>query len=162
MEAWDRIEQDRYFNPAIMNGAIPICDLGCGLLQWLVVHGEQKGHVWDDFRADHRGIRPRRDHAGRQMTFSDWYMSWLEGSLRTLGFEQAVVSLLVRGERLRAIQFYQEEEGIDPKQAERAVEAIAVRHRVATQTSRSREMLTLLGLIVAGVLLGLAMALLRE
>jgi hypothetical protein len=161
-EAWDKVEQKHYWNPAIMNGAIPISHLGCALRQWLVVNGEQKGFVWNDFRADHRGISPLRNESGRQMSFSDWYVSWLDESLRTLGFEQTIVSLLVRGERLRAIQFYQQEEGADPEQAERAVEAIAVRHRVATQTSRSREVLTLLGLIVAGVLLGLAMALLRK
>ncbi len=96
------------------------------------------------------------------MTFSDWYMSWLNGSLGTVGFENVIVDMLVRGERLRAIQFYQEEEGADPGRAERAVKAIALRYRVASQRSRLRDLLTLYGLIVAGVLLGLVMALLRR
>lgn len=114
VEAWDRVEQEHYFNPAIMNGAIPICHLGCGLWHWLVVNGEQKGFVWCDFRSDHRGISPLRDESGRQMTFSDWYISWLNESLS------------------RSIR------------------------------KRRRDLLTLAGLVAAGVLLGLVIALLRK
>ena len=51
-EAWDEELEEHYWNPAIMNGAIPICHLGCALRQWLVIHGEQRGFVWNDFRAD--------------------------------------------------------------------------------------------------------------
>lgn len=79
--AWDKIELDQYFNPAIMNGAIPICHLGWGLRQWLVVNGEQKGFIWDDFRGERGGIRPVRDESGRPMTFSGWYMTWLDNAL---------------------------------------------------------------------------------
>lgn len=79
---WGKLEWEHYLNPAIMNGAIPICDRGCGLVQWLVVNGKQKGFVWDDFRADQAGIRPVRDVSGRQVTFSDWYMTWLSDSLK--------------------------------------------------------------------------------
>jgi predicted ATPase with chaperone activity len=53
--------------------------LGCALRQWLVINGEQRGFVWDDYRADEAGIEPLRDSAtGNQMTFADWYMSWLD------------------------------------------------------------------------------------
>ena len=48
MEAWDRELEAHYWDPAIMNGAIPICHKGCALRQWLVIHGEQRGFVWDD------------------------------------------------------------------------------------------------------------------
>jgi len=83
MVAWDReLEQD-YWNPSIMNGAIPICHLGCALRQWLVINGQQKGFVWNDFRADYRGISPVIRETGRQITFSDWYMAWLIESIRT-------------------------------------------------------------------------------
>ena len=77
-EEWDKVEQERYWNPALMNGAIPICHLGCALRQWLVVNGEQKGFVWNDDRADCRGILPVLDGSGRQITFSDWYLRWLQ------------------------------------------------------------------------------------
>jgi hypothetical protein len=46
-------------------------------VQWLVVHGDQRGFVWDDRRADHGGIAPVRDVSGQQMTLADWYTSWL-------------------------------------------------------------------------------------
>jgi hypothetical protein len=81
IEAWDRELEARYWGPAIMNGAIPICHLGCALRQWLVLNGGQKGYVWQDDRADSAGIRPLRDREGNQVTFSDWYLAWLFESL---------------------------------------------------------------------------------
>lgn len=80
MEAWDEELNEHYWNPRIMNGAIPICDRGCGLSQWLVVNGPQRGYVWNDDRADHAGISPLRDSDGKQVTFADWYMTWLENA----------------------------------------------------------------------------------
>ena len=77
MEAWDDELDEHYWNPKVMNGAIPICHLGCALRQWLVINGPQKGYVWADNRVDHTGISPLQDDKGIQMTFSDWYMSWL-------------------------------------------------------------------------------------
>ena len=81
MEAWDQKLEPNYWNPAIMNGAIPICHLGCALRQWLIVNVDQKGYIWQDDRDDHAGIHPLRDHEGKQQTFSDWYMTWLLESL---------------------------------------------------------------------------------
>ena len=81
-DAWDQVEQEHYWNPSIMNGAIPICHIGCALRQWLVVNGEQKGFVWNDYRADCGGVLPVVDEAGRQVSFSGWYMSWLEEAHR--------------------------------------------------------------------------------
>lgn len=81
-EAWDRELEANYWNPAIMDGAIPICHLGCAYRQWLVINGEQRGYVWDDDRADQAGIRPHRNPDGRQLTFSDWYMTWLSKALK--------------------------------------------------------------------------------
>jgi hypothetical protein len=81
MEAWDRELEAHYWNPAIMTGAIPICHKGCALRQWLVIHGEQRGFVWDDNRADNAGIAPVLSEAGEPVTFADWYMGWLDASL---------------------------------------------------------------------------------
>ena len=82
MEAWDREMEAHYWNPAIMDGAIPICHLGCALRQWLVINGERRGFVWNDFRADYRGLSPVLGGSGEPMTFADWYMTWLEDSMR--------------------------------------------------------------------------------
>lgn len=85
MEAWDRELEAHYWNPAIMGGAIPICHEGCALRQWLVIHGERRGFVWDDLRADNAGIAPVLDESGEPVTFADWYLGWLDSSLRKAG-----------------------------------------------------------------------------
>ena len=76
MEVWDKQLEEHYWNPKIMNGAIPICHLGCNLRDWLVINGPQKGFIWADARTDHLGVYPLRDGV-EQLTFFDWYMSWL-------------------------------------------------------------------------------------
>jgi hypothetical protein len=76
-EAWDKIEYEHYWNPSLMNGAIPICNLGCNLRQWLVVNGEHRGFVWNDYRVDRAGISPLETKSGSPVSFADWYMSWL-------------------------------------------------------------------------------------
>jgi hypothetical protein len=81
MEAWNRELEEHYWNPRIMNGAIPICHLGCAIRQWLVIKGSQKGFVWTDDRADQSGVYPLRDESGKQLTFFDWYISWLKNPL---------------------------------------------------------------------------------
>lgn len=85
MEAWDRELEQHYWNPAIMDGAIPICHKGCALRQWLVIHGEQRGFVWDDLRVDNAGIAPALDESGGPLTFADWYMAWLDASVGEVG-----------------------------------------------------------------------------
>lgn len=82
IEAWDRELEARYWHPAIMDGAIPICHVGCAIRQWLVVNGDQRGFVWHDDRVDQAGIHPLRDQDGRQQTFSAWYMTWLFESMK--------------------------------------------------------------------------------
>ena len=80
-DAWeDRV----YWNPANVNGAVPICHLGCALRQWLVVTGPEAGHVWDDDRADHGGLQPAQQLGLERITFLQWYRSWLDEALRQL------------------------------------------------------------------------------
>lgn len=80
-EAWDKqIERD-YWAPNIMNGAIPICHQGCAIRTWLVVSGSMKGTVWDDYRCDREGIAPLKNKDGSNMSFTDWYLNWLNESL---------------------------------------------------------------------------------
>src|SRR3954463_5908860 len=85
MEAWDRELEQHYWNPSIMDGAIPICHKRCALRQWLVIHGERRGFVWDDLRADNAGIAPVLGESGGPLTFANWYMGWLDGSLAEVG-----------------------------------------------------------------------------
>lgn len=125
-EEWDKVLAAEYWKPGIINGAIPICHLGCALRQWLVVHGDQRGLVWDDMRADNGGLAPVHNASGQQMTFEEWYLAWLD-----------------EAERDRNTQ---------------AVDSASYRERVPRSR---RELFTLLLLIVAGVFLGLLLAIYR-
>jgi hypothetical protein len=75
---------ERYWNPANVNGAIPICHLGCAYRQWLVVTGPEAGHVWCDERADRGGLYPFSKGKAERMTFIQWYQAWLKDALRKL------------------------------------------------------------------------------
>jgi hypothetical protein len=82
-EEWNKRLEEHYWNPAIMNGAIPICHLGCAYRHWLVINGKQRGFVWGD-RADEKGIYPLRTSSRRPVTFADWYLSWLRDPRKTM------------------------------------------------------------------------------
>ena len=70
LDAW---ENRVYWNPANVNGAVPICHLGCALRQWLVVTGPEAGNVWNDDRADHGGLKPLQRAGLERITFLQWY-----------------------------------------------------------------------------------------
>jgi len=80
-EAWHEALDADYFDSSLMNGAIPICHHGCALRTWLVVAGPERGYLWFDGRADHRGLSPHEDAAGQRLTFGAWYCGWLSESL---------------------------------------------------------------------------------
>ncbi|MGB1284546.1 MAG: hypothetical protein ACPG44_08790 [Polaribacter sp.] len=58
-----------------------IADYGCALRYYLVVSGKEKGTIWLDQRADHDGITPVLNHKKEPITFTDWYINWLDESL---------------------------------------------------------------------------------
>jgi hypothetical protein len=78
MEAWDNV----YWRTENVNGAIPICHLGCALRQWLVVTGPETGNVWCDDRADTMGLHPLETPGNGRVTFLQWYRSWLDEAAR--------------------------------------------------------------------------------
>jgi hypothetical protein len=79
--ACERFEE-RYFNSVLMNGAIPICHLGCAQRLWLVVTGPEAGNVWRDDRADRGGIYPLTASGKERVTFYHWYRDWLDMALK--------------------------------------------------------------------------------
>ncbi len=87
MAAWDRELEEKYWHPGIMNGAIPICHLGCARRHWLVIKGGQRGIVWCDYRVDYKGLRPCRGPDRKPMNFSDWYMYWLRSPRAAMGIK---------------------------------------------------------------------------
>ena len=74
--------EERYFASANINGAIPICHLGCALRQWLIVTGPEAGNVWGDDRADWEGLSPLIGKTGDRVTFYQWYRNWLDEALQ--------------------------------------------------------------------------------
>ena len=70
-----------YFDSTWVNGAIPICHEGCAIWVWLVLTGEEAGHLWEDDRANDGGIRPVTLKNGDRATFSSWYNEWLADPL---------------------------------------------------------------------------------
>lgn len=84
-EEWGKQLELNYWAPHIMNGAIPICHQGCAIRTWLVVTGPMSGTVWDDYRCENEGIVPLLKEDGSNMSFSDWYINWLNNSLAAAG-----------------------------------------------------------------------------
>jgi hypothetical protein len=82
-DEWMDREDRRCWAPEQTNGSIPICTQGCALRFVLVVTGLEAGHVWQDNRADEGGLLPLGTGSGR-VTFSDWYLSWLNESLKQI------------------------------------------------------------------------------
>jgi hypothetical protein len=88
-EAADSDEYDRqveafdeaYYDPALVDGAIPICHLGCALRHWLVITGPDAGNIWCDERADCKGLRPIQTNGRDRTGFFDWYRDWLDDVL---------------------------------------------------------------------------------
>lgn len=81
MREWeDRV----YWNTVNVNGAIPICHLGCAYRQWLIVTGAEAGNVWDDNRTDHKGLNPVQQPGYERVTFLRWYRAWLDEALQQL------------------------------------------------------------------------------
>jgi hypothetical protein len=108
MAARDEALEEHYWNPKVMAGAIPICNVGCARRQWLVVNGGQKGLVWGDDRADEYGIYPLLDERGEALTFSEWYMDWMSDpeafTKRNSRGQQALIDRLTRSQRRRLRQ----------------------------------------------------------
>jgi len=47
---------------------------GCARRKRLVIHGRQKGFIWNDDRADNSGLSLLLSDKGAQMTFADSYL----------------------------------------------------------------------------------------
>lgn len=81
-DAWNEALDAEYYAPSLLDGAFWICHHGCALRTALVVTGPERGNVWFDGRPDRSGIVPHTDAGARHLSFGDWYLDWLERSLR--------------------------------------------------------------------------------
>lgn len=80
-EAQHEAFEERYWNPVNVNGAVPICHLGCALRLWLIITGPEAGNVWYDGRVDREGLRPLVDARSNRVSFYRWYRNWLDNLL---------------------------------------------------------------------------------
>ncbi len=76
-ELWDA----KYWSPTNVNGAVPICHLGCAYREWLVITGPEAGNVWCDVRVDRAGLQPVAQTGKSRVSFLQWYQSWLDDTL---------------------------------------------------------------------------------
>ncbi|HZS07059.1 MAG TPA: SMI1/KNR4 family protein [Blastocatellia bacterium] len=86
-EEYDRqwnIFEKRYWNAANVDGAIPVCHLGCAYRQWLVITGPEAGNIWCDDRTDLKGLHPLSAKGKRRVTFYEWYRGWLDEAIQKL------------------------------------------------------------------------------
>lgn len=79
-EEYDRQQEQfekLYWDSQRINGAIPICHMGCALRVWLVVTGDAASELWRDGRSEHSGFCPILARDGQRSSFSTWYLEWL-------------------------------------------------------------------------------------
>lgn len=80
VELFERV----YWREENVNGAIPICHLGCAYRQWLVITGPEAGNIWCDDRADGKGLSPLAASGKTRVTFYEWYRGWLDEAITRL------------------------------------------------------------------------------
>ncbi|WDZ88777.1 SMI1/KNR4 family protein [Nocardiopsis sp. HUAS JQ3] len=83
-EAWDARMADLLWAEERTVGALCLCHLGCALRQWLVVTGPEAGRMWSDGRVDDEDLAPLTGGDGAPLTFTDWYLGWLEEAYRAV------------------------------------------------------------------------------
>ena len=87
-DAGERPDDDRmeeYFDTRHIAGSLCICHQGCGDFWLLVVKGNESGHIWMDGRGNFSGIFPESGAHGERLTFSQWYLNWLNDCLKEVG-----------------------------------------------------------------------------
>jgi hypothetical protein len=75
----DHSDDAVYLGP--IDGAVPVCDIGCGSRFWLVVTGPESGNIWCDQRADYAGLTPMAGNGTPRLSFLHWYLNWLRKEL---------------------------------------------------------------------------------
>ena len=73
--AWNnRLDE---LNEPLLNGTLELSHQGCGYYDVLVLNGRRRGSMWTDDRAADLSVNPVGAD-GRDVTFADWYLGWLE------------------------------------------------------------------------------------
>ncbi|MER5478313.1 SMI1/KNR4 family protein [Streptomyces sp. NPDC002734] len=78
IEAWEERWEPVMWSSDRTVGAVVISTLGCAAREWLIISGPERGRIWSDNRVDDEDLTPLLDDNGEPMTFSRWYLTWLE------------------------------------------------------------------------------------
>ena len=81
----DDSRMEEYLDTRHIAGSLCICHQGCSDFWLLVVKGNERGHVWMDGRGNLSGIFPESGADGERLTFSQWYLNWLDDCLQQAG-----------------------------------------------------------------------------
>ena len=81
----DDSRMEEYLDTRHIAGTLCMCHHGCGDFWLLVVKGNERGHVWMDGRGNFSGIFPESGTHGERLTFSQWYLDWLDSCLKEVG-----------------------------------------------------------------------------
>lgn len=83
--AWNEKENEEYDDAKWCDGMLRICHEGCGFFTNLIITGKESGNVWVDGRVSEQGIYPLQ-YKGKhtRLSFTDWYLKWLEDSLASI------------------------------------------------------------------------------
>lgn len=76
--AWNEKFYEIYWDEKWTEGGICLCHEGCALRDWLVVSGPRAGEIWWDGTADQCGLMPCKNPDESTMSFTDWYLAWLD------------------------------------------------------------------------------------
>jgi hypothetical protein len=88
----------KYWAENNANGALHICDYGCGLRFFLVLNGTERNHIWFDACADFDGFSPvyipttgfstewchQNQDTDQRVSFAQWYEAWLDWAIRSV------------------------------------------------------------------------------
>ena len=78
--------QSAYWSTFDSTGALYLCHHGCASRSLLIVSGPCRGQIWADEVANDGGFTPDvHAETGARLTFTSWYMAWLDRALRELG-----------------------------------------------------------------------------
>ncbi|KOU30719.1 cell wall assembly protein [Streptomyces sp. WM6373] len=84
IEAWEGRWEPVMWSADRTVGAAVISTLGCAAREWLIISGPERGRIWFDNRADDEDLKPLLDEHDAPMTFTRWYLTWLERAERQL------------------------------------------------------------------------------
>lgn len=73
-----------YYSRNIDTGSLDICEYGCALRYKLIVTGNERGNIWFDARVDQGGLSPQKNKHGKKLSFTNWYLQWLDKSIESL------------------------------------------------------------------------------